>query len=177
MTAFVEQLKRLLGLPAFDADSVDAAQLLRPHDAIADWQVDLLVRAHLYENLVSTTQTLHSLSRLVASLKTMKVLGHIKTLLDRSLDAVDRAYAAIDARRYDTALVDAQRALVDAETAFFDRDMLAMLYYPDEHNLAIYLSFFLPMSLPYISSFWSEFKRWCKKRKAAAEAQQVKKQQ
>merc|ERR1712224_17137 len=53
MTAFVEQLKRLLGLPAFDADSVDAAQLLRPHDAIADWQVDLLVRAHLYENLVS----------------------------------------------------------------------------------------------------------------------------
>jgi hypothetical protein len=54
--------------------------------------------------------------------------------------------------RFDDGMLSNEKvAVVAAETAFFDRNMLAMLYYPDEHNLAIYLSFFLPISLPFFS--------------------------
>lgn len=43
------------------------------------------MRAHLYENLVTSTTALHSLSLLVESLTTMKVLEHIQVLLEVSV--------------------------------------------------------------------------------------------
>eukprot|EP00019_Armaparvus_languidus_P012150 CAMPEP_0168588498 /NCGR_PEP_ID=MMETSP0420-20121227/5491_1 /TAXON_ID=498008 /ORGANISM="Pessonella sp." /LENGTH=74 /DNA_ID=CAMNT_0008623943 /DNA_START=1235 /DNA_END=1455 /DNA_ORIENTATION=+ len=74
----------------------------------------------------------------------MKVLDHIKTLLEFSLSSLNESYRLVSLGEFDEALKSSGAAMLAAETAFFDRDMLAMLYYPDEHNLAIYLSFFLP---------------------------------
>ena len=102
MNVFVEQLKLLLGVPSINDRNVDAPDILTSSNHIPLWFVifiiiinwlkkiffcylqanDYLVRSHLYENLITTTTTLQSLSSLVESLTTMKVLDHIKTLLE-----------------------------------------------------------------------------------------------
>merc|ERR1712000_48025 len=172
MNVFVEQLKLLLGVPSINDRNVDAPDILTSSNHIPLWQIDYLVRSHLYENLITTTTTLQSLSSLVESLTTMKVLDHIKTLLEFSLSSLNESYRLVSLGEFDEALKSSGAAMLAAETAFFDRDMLAMLYYPDEHNLAIYLSFFLPISLPFLSSWWNEFKRWRNKNKSKNEKSQ-----
>lgn len=176
MGVFVGQLKRLLGLPSADEQlagrlpQLPPPTLTAPPDGITEYEIDYILIEHMYENLANAKSIMHSQSRLVDSLTTMKVLGHIRVLLERAIDAIARAEHAMLAGDLETAYAASTTALVDAETAFFDRDMIAMLYYPTEHNLAIYLSFFLPMSLPFFSSAWAELGRWREKRRKAAEA-------
>jgi hypothetical protein len=53
------------------------------------------------------------------------------------LASLSDAYRQLTTSEFDGALRSSAAAVARAETAFFDRDMLAMLYYPDEHNLAV----------------------------------------
>jgi phosphatidylinositol glycan class S len=174
MGVFAEQLKRLLSATT-DEERVagSTGSPLRPRyvpapSGIADWQVDWMLRERMSENIVATKSTLMSLARLVEQLPTMKVLDHIRLLMQDALLALNSAESQMSNSEHDTGYLWSTHALVNAEAAFFDRDMLAMLYYPDEHNLAIILSFFLPMSLPFLSAIWSEFQRRREKRRKAA---------
>jgi len=42
---------------------------------------------------------------------------------------------------------------------FFDKNMLAMLYFPEEHSFAIYVPLFVPVSVPVLMGLVNEFKR------------------
>jgi hypothetical protein len=176
MSVFVGQLKRLLGLPSEDerragrTPGLPAPTIAVPAEGITEYEIDYIMFERICENLVSAKAAMHSQSRLVASLTTMKVLDHIRALLERAIAAVTRSELAIMSNDVEKAYELSVVALADAETAFFDRDMIAMLYYPTEHNLAIYLSFFLPMSLPFLSAAWTECGRWREKRRKAADA-------
>ena len=59
-------------------------------------------------------------------------------------------------------LVDSYRAsrqaLQLAETAFFDKSLLALLYFPDDQKYAIYIPYFLPVGIPVIFSLKTLFK-------------------
>lgn len=67
--------------------------------------------------------------------------------------------------QFRTAYGEAKQAHDKAETAFFDPDMLALLYFPEEHKWAVYLPLFLPLWFPLFGNLSSEYKRY-KKRKA-----------
>lgn len=103
MTRFVEHIKALMGVATQSTGSI---RIVRSPLALSDWQVnsfqcvfyfiwfiftyqsmlqlDTIIRSHLFENLLTATETIHSLSLLVDSLKTMTVLDHIKILLEVS---------------------------------------------------------------------------------------------
>ena len=49
-------------------------------------------------------------------------------------------------------------ALVLAETAFFDKSLLTLLYFPDDQKYAIYIPYFLPVGFPVILSMKSLIK-------------------
>jgi phosphatidylinositol glycan class S len=55
---------------------------------------------------------------------------------------------------------EAKNAIVDAEKAFFDPNMVSMLYFPAEHLLAIYMPFFVPIAVPMVTALYKEFKIW-----------------
>jgi hypothetical protein len=176
MSVFAEQLKRLLGASTAEERAAGVApgtltpRVLPAGDGVTEWQVDWMLRERLYENIMAAKTTVVSLARLVEQLPTMKVLDHIRILMQDALLAINSAESTMSNTEHDVAYLWSTHALVNAEQAFFDRDMLAMLYYPDEHNLAIILSFFLPMSLPFLSAIWAEVqRRRAKARKEALE--------
>jgi Phosphatidylinositol-glycan biosynthesis class S protein len=55
-------------------------------------------------------------------------------------------------------------ALEYAEKAFFDDEMVSILYFPDEHKHGIYTPLFGPLALPLVMALLKElrgiFKRW-----------------
>ena len=61
-----------------------------------------------------------------------------------------------------------RKALELSETAFFDKSLLKLLYFPDDQKYAIYIPYFLPVGFAVIMSLKSLlqfFKEEMKKRK------------
>jgi phosphatidylinositol glycan class S len=59
---------------------------------------------------------------------------------------------------FEAAFAFAKNAFVQSEEAFFDPNMLALLYFPDEHKYAVYALPFLPATLQLISAVYHEWK-------------------
>lgn len=66
-----------------------------------------------------------------------------------------------------SALQHSARALAHASRAFFNPGMLALLYFPPEHNLAVYTPLLAPISVPLIANSLREFAAWRRARRAA----------
>ena len=56
------------------------------------------------------------------------------------------------------AFLNSKRAVELAEKAFFDPSMTAMVYFPIEHQYAVYAPLFFPMAVPLLSAFIREIK-------------------
>ena len=67
-----------------------------------------------------------------------------------------------------TAFLASKRALQLSERAFFDPSMVGMLYFPVEHQYAIYAPLFFPMAVPMLFSLVREWNRFRANRRAAA---------
>jgi len=63
------------------------------------------------------------------------------------------------------ALRSSSESLFLAEKAFFDRNMLSMLFFPEDHKFAIYIPLFLPIAYPIVFGLFPEIKRYMQKRK------------
>jgi phosphatidylinositol glycan class S len=59
----------------------------------------------------------------------------------------------------------ARQALHSAETAFFDKTMVSLLYFPSEHIFAMYMPFFVPSAIPIIAAIVEQVKLWKAARK------------
>ncbi len=55
--------------------------------------------------------------------------------------------------------------------------MVGQLYFPDEHKIAVYLPLLGPVGVPLLIGLVNELKAWRKRRKEAAAARDVKKDQ
>jgi hypothetical protein len=111
----------------------------------------------------------------------MVVHDHIK---DKLLVALQRLQSALDNLEakdgsgfdYATAHRFALEGLKEAESAFFDREMVSLLYYPPEHEAAIYIPHFLPVFYPIVVGLLFELKtaifkrvrKWWRRRQATA---------
>ncbi|KAJ3075899.1 hypothetical protein HDU99_001450, partial [Rhizoclosmatium hyalinum] len=160
MSTFLAQLRGLLGVKEVTlakAESLLPGFTFRyegsPRDGITKWELDRLTRLTTLQNTVSAVSTLNSLVNMIESLENMVVLDHIRDEVAVSLGAVERVYETLDA---DEALAASKVAIGAAERAFFDPTMVSLLYFPDEHKLAVYLPLFLPVGVPLLQTIAAE---------------------
>eukprot|EP00727_Mastigamoeba_balamuthi_P014396 m51a1_g9581 hypothetical protein (538) ;mRNA; f:984344-986112 len=165
-SAFSLQLRELLGVArAQDGDRKFVGDVyiehMRHEHRAADWEVDAAVRAQALRHAESAAGSLSSFASLVDGLRYMRVLDHIGDLVAASLAGLSGASDAVVGPRpdYDAARDAAQAAHAAADRAFFDKDVLALLYFPDEHKYAIYVPLFVPLAVQLLGQFYREAKR------------------
>ncbi|KAJ2778094.1 GPI transamidase component [Coemansia javaensis] len=177
MGYFVAQLRTLIGIRS-DVPLPQRAAGARPwvrvrqatDTGVSDWELDALLRQWLVHNRQTAITTLQSLVRLVESLPNMVVMDEIKTQVDQSLRALHAVDAALGRADYLGAFSSAAAASTLAEAAFFDPTMVSMLYFPDQHKLAIYMPYFLPVALPVLAAVKKIIAQWRRRKPAAAAA-------
>lgn len=70
--------------------------------------------------------------------------------------------SALDALQYSA------EAATRASRAFFNPGMLALLYFPPEHNLAVYTPLLAPVAVPLVAAVLREISKRRRERKEAA---------
>ena len=158
-SAFRLQLFSLLGSPELPKGVVSLDST-----PISQWQMDSLLRQRSLENVLSTTETLHSIIKLVDQIENMPVKEDVKGDIQDALDSLELTYKSSDSAN--SALEHSSRALTLSSRAFFNPGMLALLYFPPEHTYAIYAPLFAPVSLPLLAPVVREFLAWRKARRA-----------
>ncbi|KAJ2728310.1 GPI transamidase component [Coemansia sp. BCRC 34962] len=149
---FIAQLRELVGicndtpLPPSAHVTVQRATAT----GISAWELDALMRQWMAANRQTAITTLQSLVRLVESMENMVVMDEIKAQVDQSLSALRSIPQAYDSHL--RAFELAANASNSAEGAFFDPSMVSLLYFPDQHKYAIYLPFFLPVTIPLLAA-------------------------
>ncbi|KAJ2740776.1 GPI transamidase component [Coemansia sp. BCRC 34301] len=162
---FVAQLRELVGIRSDTPLSrtkgrVSVQQAIAT--GISSWELDALMRQWLVANRQTAIATLQSLVRLVESMENMVVMEEIKTQVDQSLSAlcsISDALAETKGANHQRAFELAANASFFAEGAFFDPSMVSLLYFPDQHKYAIYLPFFLPVTIPLLAAIKKAFRK------------------
>ncbi|KAI8895142.1 phosphatidylinositol-glycan biosynthesis class S protein [Globomyces pollinis-pini] len=175
MEIFTNQLRSLLGISPLKFHSKDSLLkdfTIKVHEnsavGVTDWELDKLIRSRAVQNVLNTISTLTSLTSMLKNLENMAVLDHITELVDTSLMSLTNATNSMLNGDFNQASILARKSIVLAEKAFFDPTMVALLYFPAEHMLAIYMPFFIPIAVPMISALSKEVKIYMAKRRKLA---------
>ncbi|KAH3744371.1 phosphatidylinositol-glycan biosynthesis class S protein [Pelomyxa schiedti] len=144
------QLRQLLGIPFLLSESLNsvATPIYRTGGVgISQWEVDAIGRRVAREHLITAADSLAGLARLLHDLRYARVHDYIGTLVSSSLSSLKEANASLKKipSDFEKVLSTSIQAVQDAHSAFFDQNMLALLYFPDEHKYAIYVPVFLPV--------------------------------
>ncbi|KAF3938790.1 hypothetical protein ABW19_dt0202865 [Dactylella cylindrospora] len=153
LETFATHLLALLGAP--------------PHPASLPIRLDSLTRQRSAEVLVSASSTLGSLQRLVNALPSISIPSTVSDSVKDSIRHLSLACEELRAGRFVKALEMGRVAQEEAEKAFFERTMVAQVYFPDEHKLAVYLPLLGPVSVPLVLGVVREITRWNRERKKA----------
>ncbi|KAJ3031143.1 UNVERIFIED_CONTAM: hypothetical protein HDU68_006274 [Siphonaria sp. JEL0065] len=187
MNVFLEQMRGLLGVKTVELGS---AERLLPgftfkyagsSSGITKWELDRLTRFTTIKNIEDAISTLNSLVALIESMENMVVLDHIRDEITLSLKSIYKVQQILSSsnalsidelgqNQYDVALAASRVAITAAERAFFDPTMVSLLYFPDEHKLAVYLPLFLPVLVPLFSTIVQEIKKKIQQRKDVKKA-------
>ncbi|KAJ3067054.1 hypothetical protein HDU98_009734 [Podochytrium sp. JEL0797] len=191
LNVFLEQLRSLLGVKRVEVGEMGAKLLPgftfsyeESSAGITKWELDRLTRYTTLKNVRDAVSTLNSLVTLIESMENMVVLDHIRDEIALSLDSIAQVGQSLSAtptdittthqNHHDIALAASRVAITAAERAFFDPTMVSLLYFPDEHKLAVYLPLFLPVGVPLVSTIVQEIKKYIQKRKEAGAAGKLK---
>lgn len=79
-----------------------------------------------------------------------------------------QAHEKIEMGDFVSGFQDSKTARSLAHSAFFDPKMVGMLYFPNEHKIAIYTPLFIPFSIPLIMRLFKEIGRIRQKAKRKA---------
>ncbi|KAI5801454.1 GPI transamidase component PIG-S [Peziza echinospora] len=134
---FAAQLLALLGTPSSDSTSLPL-------------RISSLTRQRASEAILSASTTLGSLSRLVRALPNIAIPVTVSTSVAKTLGALDNACAELKKGRFESALREGKVADEEAEKAFFERTMVAQVYFPEEHKVAVYLPLLGPVGVPLV---------------------------
>jgi phosphatidylinositol glycan class S len=136
----VAQLRTLFGLPptVLDDSRTDTFGVPATARGFADWEVDVLLRRRAVMDVHASASTLASLSRLVSSLPNMVIMDEIGDQVTSSLTAAKAAREHAISGAYHATADAARKARGLAEAAFFQPSIMSLLYFPAEHQLAIY---------------------------------------
>jgi phosphatidylinositol glycan class S len=143
-----------------------------------EWEVAMLVRRRAVESAQQAAHSLAAFAGLLESARYMRVMDRTRELLERALHHLDQFNAIVvgggggddedEGDKPEMALQQAQQALAEAEEAFFDKSVLALLYFPDEHKYAIYIPLFLPIGIQLASAIVREITHRRLKRRLTA---------
>ncbi|RDX43117.1 hypothetical protein OH76DRAFT_1410447, partial [Lentinus brumalis] len=166
---FAYQLLTLLGVPGLPRD----VQSVRgpagtPQEPFTEWELDALLRRRAVENVRGSSETLESIVRLVDQIEGMPVGPDVKDDVQDALEALNEVH---EASRFSpiAALKSSARALTLSSRAFFNPGMLALLYFPAEHNYAVYTPLFASVAAPLVGAVLREIAAWRRARRAARE--------
>jgi phosphatidylinositol glycan class S len=143
MQIFLTQLRILLGVrpistPRLSQRKNVAVEIQKSFDkGITFLELDRLLRERTIQNIADASSTLASLSRLIKNLPNMIVQDHIQTLVLESLDYLKKARNYLAENDLGSAAIYGRQAIVSAESAFSDKSMVSLLYFPSEHVLAM----------------------------------------
>lgn len=132
LETFSSQLLSLLGAPSHPAES-------------PIYRLDILSRLFALRSLIDASSSLGSLSRLSASLPTISIPNAVALHVDSALAAIANALEALKNQRWQLAINPAARAFQNAQSAFFEKEMVQQMYFPDEHKIAVYLPLLGPV--------------------------------
>ncbi|KAJ3369962.1 hypothetical protein GGF31_004812 [Allomyces arbusculus] len=111
---------------------------------------------------VETIQTLQALVRLVDQQTNLPVSPTIAREVQTALRGVTSRPTAAWSGMHERA----RAARAQAEAAFFDPDMVGLMYFPDEHKYAVYMPLFVPVLVTVLSVVVRELRVWQNERKA-----------
>ncbi|KAG9221676.1 hypothetical protein CCMSSC00406_0005589 [Pleurotus cornucopiae] len=156
---FARQLLSLLGVSPLPAGVKYTGDV-----PISRWQLEALLRQRTLENTHSSQDTLLSIVTLVDQIEGMPVGWNVKDDILDALNALDKVYASSSASLRETAK-QSTNAIVLASRAFFNPDMLALLYFPAEHKYAVYAPLFASAVIPVIAAAVRELLAWRRQRR------------
>ncbi|CAE6510829.1 unnamed protein product [Rhizoctonia solani] len=153
---FRRQLEGLLGVPALPPPvglrldrGIDSKQVL------SGWQLDTLLRRRALENIQGSVQTLNSIVGLAGQIENMPVGPSVR---DDVLSALDELSQTHNATHPTQTLTHSALSLQLASRAFFNPNMVGLLYFPAEHKYAVYTPLFAPIAVPLVVSVIRELK-------------------
>ncbi|EJC97646.1 uncharacterized protein FOMMEDRAFT_115195 [Fomitiporia mediterranea MF3/22] len=155
-SVFRAQLLSLLGVAPLPPS-------VKSGETVSDWQLDALLRRRAYENAEGSKDTLASIVSLVHQIEGMPVGKDVTEDVGGALDALDLMYSVVRDSPQLTLQYSA-KALTRASRAFFNPGMLALLYFPPEHNLAVYTPLLAPVAVPLLAAVMREAIRWRRSR-------------
>ncbi|KIY74019.1 hypothetical protein CYLTODRAFT_416297 [Cylindrobasidium torrendii FP15055 ss-10] len=159
---FAQHLLTLLGVPSVPAG-------IKTPDALSDWQIDALLRRRAIETNQGARDILKSTVTLVNELENMPVGKVVQDEVQAALSALERLHSLSSKSLTDAARLSSE-AYTLASRAFFNPDMLAMLYFPTEHKYAVYTPLFASAVIPLIAAAVRELLAWRKQKAAKAAA-------
>jgi len=152
---FISQLRELMGVPAQQAEHIT----LPSPTGFSEIEFDALKLRQLHQNIQNTRSTLISLSQTLQKLHNIPINENIRNIVQESVRLLKQTIVNTRYGKFDVARVPSQMAVKKAEEAFFNPQMIAMLYFPDEHKYAVYTPFFVPVLFPILTGVWYAYKR------------------
>lgn len=148
MLAFSKQLLSLVGLPEAPAS--------------LPVRLSALTRYRAASLIFSASSSLGALARLTQKLSSIAVPDSVADSVALATEHLGQACNALRDGRFHAALEHARIAETEAEQAFFERSMVGMVYFPDEHKVAVYLPLLGPVAVPLIMAALKEIKNLLK---------------
>ncbi|KAF2674891.1 GPI transamidase component PIG-S [Microthyrium microscopicum] len=148
MRTFSTQLLSLLGLP----NSPSSLPM----------RLSTLTRVHAASLIYSASSTIGALARLTRTLPSIAIPNQVASSVDRSISHLSAACSSLSNGKFASALEEARIAEQEAEKAFFERSMVAQVYFPDEHKAVMYVPLIGTIAVPLVTSAVREIRRWRK---------------
>ena len=107
------------------------------------------------ENILDSKSTLSSLARLLSQIPNIVISDEIGARVHTAVQKILESSHLLKLGNLMGSYKESREALVLSETAFFDKSLLKLLYFPDDQKYAIYIPYFLPVGVPVILSMKS----------------------
>ena len=107
------------------------------------------------ENILDSKATLSSLAHLLSQIPNIVISEDIGDIVQTSVANIITGSDQLRLGNLRKSYSHSRKALELSETAFFDKSLLKLLYFPDDQKYAIYIPYFLPVGFAVILSLKS----------------------
>eukprot|EP00873_Tetraselmis_striata_P003509 jgi/Tetstr1/423773/TSEL_014400.t1 len=175
LAVMVTQLRHGLGLqdkPSTDIlGNLSVETVHEENPGFASWEIDTLLRGQFMRNMQVTASTLSSLAEVISNLPNLDIPKEVSGLVDDALRGLQSAREAAEDGLYHKAAAEARAAKAAADAAFFHPSIMAERSYPLQHLVAMYMPYFLPISVPVLVGIKSELLHRAKRDKDQSKKQ------
>ncbi|CDK25356.1 unnamed protein product [Kuraishia capsulata CBS 1993] len=154
MEIFASQLLSLLGSP-----KTPGSFAIR---------IDILTRVRTIKNIERALNNLLSLAKLTKQLPTISIPDFTLAYVESALRSINSAITLINSQDFADANKLSIEAVDQSNRAFFEKDMIQQMYFPDEHKMAVYVPLLGPFATIIFLGTLRIFKEWSSMRKEAS---------